>query len=292
MSIPGEASVLASALLLGVAADLWPAAMPVFGPWDFSWATFILIGFTLVWLRRGLRAGVSLPRPRLAAALAGLGIIYAVSLTHFDYGAQHMFMLNRLQHGMLHHAGPFLLALAWPVEAIAAGMPPWLLRLCRHPDLAASFRWTQHPLVAVLLFEGLLYFWLVPPVTFRAMLDPRLYAVMNLSMLVDGLMFWFLVLDPRPKPACRIGFFSRLCMAFLIIFPQIAIGTILGLIRVDIYPSFALCGRLWPAISPLADQQIGGLILWIPAGMMSSIASVIIMARMFRHEDNLVAVPT
>lgn len=292
MRYAGEAAVLAAAAAIGVASARWPASMPAFGPWDFSWITFIGLGFTLVWLHRGQRAGHRLARGRNAGVHAGLALIYAVSLTRFDYGAQHMFLLNRLQHAVLHHAGPFLVALGWPADAIAAGMPPPLRRGARHPALARPFRWTQRPLVAVLLFEGLLYFWLIPPVTFRAMLDARLYAVMNLSMVIDGVMFWCLVLDPRPKPRCPVGYFPRLSMVFLIIFPQIAIGTMLGLARTDLYPSFALCGRLWPAIGPLADQQIGGLILWIPAGMMSSLAAVVTMARMFRHEDARAAVPT
>ena len=75
-------------------------------------------------------------------------------------------------------------------------------------------RAVQRPVSAFLLFEGLLMLWLVPPVTFRAMLDPRLYAIMNASMVVDGLLFWFLVLDPRPAPAAPISFFTRLCLGF------------------------------------------------------------------------------
>ena len=82
----------------------------------------------------------------------------------------------------------------------------------------------QQPVLAVLLFEGLLVLWLIPPVTFRAMFNPLLYAVMNASMVVDGLLFWFLVLDPRPHPPAPIGFFTRATLAFLIIFPQIAWG--------------------------------------------------------------------
>jgi putative membrane protein len=154
-------------------------------------------------------------------------------------------------------------------------------------------RWTlrrvlgflQRPLTAIVLFEGLLILWLLPPVMFRAMLDWRLYAVMNASMVIDGLLFWFLVLDPRPAPPAPVSFPARLSLSFLIIFPQIMVGTALGMAQHDLYPSFALCGRVYAGISPLLDQQIGGLILWVPSGMMSALAAVLIMARMFRHED-------
>ena len=69
------------------------------------------------------------------------------------------------------------------------------------------------------------------------------------------------------------------------IFPQIAAGTLIGSVQHDLYPSFALCGRVYPAIGPLLDQQIGGLVLWVPAGMMSALAAVLIMHRMFGYED-------
>ena len=142
-------------------------------------------------------------------------------------------------------------------------------------------------MLAVLLFEGLLFLWLVPSITFRAMFDWRLYEIMNASMVIDGLLFWFLVLDPRPCPIAPIGFFTRLCLAFLIIFPQIGLGTVIGLAQHDLYPSFSLCGRVFADIGPLLDQQIGALVLWVPAGMMSAFAAVLIMGRMFRDDDRI-----
>lgn len=286
--LPAEVWVVAAAIGLAWASDTVPASLPQWAPWDFSWWGFLGIGFTLVWFVRGVWSGYAIGRARTGTFLIGLAILYVALLTRFEYAAQHMFLLNRLQHAMLHHAGPFLIALSWPGETIAAGMPAALRRLARRLGDTHAMHIVQQPVVAIILFQGLLYLWLVPPVTFRAMLDPRLYAVMNASMVIDGLLFWFLVLDPRPKPLASVGFFTRLTLAFTIIFPQIAVGTLLGLVRTDLYPSFALCGRLWPGIDPLADQQLGGLILWIPAGMMSAFAAVLIMQRMFTHEDSLV----
>ena len=228
---------------------------------------------------------------RVACFLAGLATIYLVLLTRFEYLAQHMFFLNRVQHAAMHHLGPFLIALSWPGATIARGMPPVLQRRCESGAVRRVLGVLQQPVLAILLFEGLLVLWLIPPVTFRAMLDPRLYAVMNASMVVDGLLFWFLVLDPRPNPPAAIGFFTRATLAFLIIFPQIAAGTLIGLAPRDLYPSFSLCGRLYSGIDPLLDQQIGGLILWVPTGMMSALASGLIIRRMCLHDATGVADP-
>lgn len=262
--------------------------LPVWAPWDFSWPAFLAAGFSLVWFLRGLRRtapALRMSYPRCCCFLLGLTAVYAVLLTRFEYLAQHMFFLNRVQHLTMHHLGPFLIAWSWPGATIARGMPAALRRCCDSTPVRRTLRLLRQPLLAALLFEGLLIFWLVPPITFRAMLDWRLYQIMNASMVIDGLLFWFLVLDPRPAPPAPMGFFTRLCLAFLIIFPQIAAGTVIGSAQHDLYPSFTLCGRVFPGIGPLLDQQIGGLILWVPAGMMSAFAAVLVMGRMFAHDD-------
>ncbi len=144
-----------------------------------------------------------MPRWRIGCFLIGFAAIYVVLLTRFEYLAQHMFFLNRVQHAVMHHFGPFLIALSWPGATIARGMPGLPRRWCESGPVRRVLRGLQQPVLAVLLFEGLLVLWLVPPVMFRAMFDWRLYEVMNASMVVDGLLFWFLVLDPRPNPPAR-----------------------------------------------------------------------------------------
>lgn len=286
----GEAGVVALALLVSWLVDRHPTLLPAFAPWDFSWPAFLGAGFCLLWFSRGMlrtSTGERMPCWRCWCFLIGFASLYLVLLTRFEYIAQHMFFLNRVQHAVLHHVGPFLIALSWPGATIARGMPSPLRRCCEAPAARRLLRPFQQPLLAVLLFEGLLFLWLIPPVTFRAMLDRRLYDIMNASMVIDGLLFWFLVLDPRPCPMAPISFFTRLCLAFLIIFPQIGLGTAIGLVQHDLYPSFSLCGRVFPDIGPMLDQQIGALVLWVPAGMMSAFAAVLIMGRMFREDDRI-----
>jgi putative membrane protein len=294
MEPAGEIGVLALALGVAWVSDRHPLLLPLVEPWDFSWPAFLAVGFGLLWFFRGLRcsdAGEHLPVWRRGCFVAGVAVIYAMLLTHFEYVAQHMFFLNRVQHLVMHHLGPFLIALSWPGEVIAAGMPGPFHRLCHWAPLCRALRVVQQPALAFLLFEGLLILWLIPPVTFRAMLDSGLYAIMNASMVIDGLLFWFLVLDPRDPPVAPVSFFTRLTLAFLIIFPQIAVGTVIGAARYDLYPSFTLCGRVFPGIDALTDQQIGGLVLWVPAGMMSAIAAVLIARRMFLHDDWVAGMP-
>lgn len=267
-----------------------PAGLPVWAPWEFSWSQFLAALLALGWYARGIALTAPAERPnawRQAAFVLGVGLIYGVLLTHFEYMAQHMFFLNRLQHMVMHHLGPFLIALAWPGQSLLRGMPAPLSRMLQHERLQRAMRIVQQPLLAGALFVGLIYFWLIPAVHFRAMIDPRLYGVMNWSMVIDGLLFWSLVLDPRPAPQARTSFAGRMIVTILVMFPQILLGASVTFSTTSLYPYYDLCGRLFPSIGAILDQHYGGVILWIPSSMMSSVAFMLIMNNLRRYEDQL-----
>ena len=221
------AMVLLLAALVWWACETWPAEMPVFLPWDFSWIDFLGIALPVAWYARGLRLTPAAARPhamRTVAFLLGMTVIYAVTQTQFVYLAQHMFFINRLQQFGMHHLGPFLVALGWPGATIARGMPARLRRMFGARWLQRFMWFVQLPVIAGALFIGLLWLWLQPAVHLPAMISPVLYEVMNLSMVIDGLLFWFLILDPRPKPPARHGYATRLVTVILICFPEMLIG--------------------------------------------------------------------
>jgi putative membrane protein len=268
------------------------AALPAWMPWDFSWTEFLAAVLALWWYVRGVARTPAAEVPsmwRQAAFALGVALIYGVLLTHFEYMAQHMFFLNRLQHMVMHHLGPFLIALAWPGDALLRGMPAPLGRALDSPGLRRMLRIVQQPALAGALFAGLIGLWLIPGVHFRAMIDPRLYDVMNWSMVLDGLLFWCLVLDPRPWPAARTSFAMRMIVTVAVMFPQIAMGAAITFSNHALYAYYDLCGRLYPSIGALIDQHIGGTIVWIPSAMMSSVAFMLILNNIRLYEDRISA---
>ncbi len=268
----------------------FPASMPVWAPWEFSWPEFLAVALGLWWYARGVALSPAAERPNIARRIsfvAGTALIYSVLQTHFDYMAQHMFFLNRLQHLAMHHLGPFLIALSWPGAAIYRGMPAPLRRVVDHPRLRRALYVVQHPVIAGVLFVGLIDVWLIPAVNFEAMIDHRLYSLMNWSMVVDGLLFWCLILDPRPSPPARVSFALRMVTTIFVMFPQIMLGSYLTFTVHDLYRFYDLCGRLYPTISALNDEHIGGVIVWIPASMMSSLAFMLTLNYLRIQEDSI-----
>lgn len=252
-------------------------------PWEPS-AIVVMVFAAAVWLyARGVwRSPLSAPWRRQLLFWVGMLVIYTGLHTRLDYYAEHEFFIHRIQHIGLHHLGPFLIALAYPGVTMRRGLPlRWRLRL------RTGLRWTPvrwlfnvllHPLVAAVLFVGLIYLWLWPAVHFDAMLDWRLYRVMNFSMAADGMLFWWLILDHRPRPPARLSPGVRVFVALAVILPQILIGSYISFAKADLYPIYSLCGRAFNGITPATDQYLGGLILWIPGAMMSVLAAAIAFA--------------
>jgi putative membrane protein len=226
----------------------------------------------------------------------GLGLTYAVLQTHIDYLSQHMFWVHRGQHLVLHHLGPILMVLAVPHAVMARALPAglrdgWLKPLWHHPLVHGSYRLLQNPVVASLLFVGIIYFWLLPSVHFAAMLKVAYYNAMNWSVLAEGLLFWWLILDPRSPANGGLGFGVRMIMLWAVMPPQILLGAYISLNNGVLFEVYNICGRAW-AVSPLVDQQIGGLLTWIPASMMSVITALIVLARWMRDSEGRPAART
>lgn len=259
-------------------------------PWELvPLVQFVIwgaLGLYIAGSWRGARPGVW----RTLAFVTGLAGFYAVTQTGLDYYAQYLFYAHRGQHLVLHHLAPFLVALAAPAPVLAAGLPrSWRARWQAwrvHSAvawLAVPYRCLQHPVVAGLLFVGLIYLWLIPSVHFDAMLSADLYWLMNTSMAVDGLLFWWLIFargDGRLTP--NLSFGKRVALLVAIVPPQILAGATMVFSERNLFDVYSVCGRAFP-ISPMTDQQLGGLLTWIPPSMMSVIAVLVLLAMRF-HE--------
>ncbi len=248
-------------------------------PWDFSPTVFVAFCAVALLYLRGARR-----RPRgfwpQFGFWAGMALIYAALQTRWDYYAEREFFVHRLQHLALHHLGPFLVMLAAPGPVLRSGLPlRWRIqiwkRLLRYAPVRILFDVLLNPWVAALLFFGIIYLWLWPRLHFLAMLDWRLYRLMNWSVTADGLLFWWLVLDRRPKPPARLAPGARILVSLAVALPQILVGAYVTFARTDLYPIYALCGRAFAGISAQQSQTIGGLVLWIPSAMMSAVGALI-----------------
>lgn len=238
--------------------------------------------YLLGWRRLAAR-GERPSRWRGLSFFVGVLLCYGVMHTQFDYYSRYMFFVHRGQHLVLHHLGAFLIALANPLQVFAACAGDR-----RFPRLAAAFRPLRRvlfdPVVATVLFVGLIFFWLTPSIHFDAMLSLRLYELMNWSMLVDGVIFWLVILDPRdPDRAGTSRFGVRFLMLVAALFPQILLGAYITFAKPGLYDVYAVCGRAF-AMDPATDQVLGGILTWIPAAMMTILGALVVLRLYLRYD--------
>ncbi|HEY9119790.1 MAG TPA: cytochrome c oxidase assembly protein [Marinobacter sp.] len=260
-------------------------------PYDFSPVTiagFMLVlglyGFGLLKMPEEERPGSG----RILVFVIGVLMCYAVMQTRFDYYSQYMFFVHRGQHLILHHLGPILIALSNPLPVMRflySRIKPDIRRTLA--PLGWIYRFLQHPAIASFLFVGLIYFWLWPPIHFDAMLSRDLYWIMNWSMLLDGLLFWWLIFDPRsPVNSDALGYGKRILLLALVAIPQMILGATIVFSRGMVYDVYEVCGRAWP-MAPETDQLLGGLLTWIPPAMMSILGILIILRRAMREDGKI-----
>jgi putative membrane protein len=255
-------------------------------PWEVSPTVILTVAVVTILYVRG--AGhtdpPTSPGQRFVFGL-GLFLVYAALQTRWDYYASHMFFVHRIQHLVLHDVGPALLVATGPGAALACGLPAAMRR--RLSGVKAMLRLPAHvlldPFTATVMYVASLLLWLWPSVHFDVMLSNWLYRTMNWSVVLLDLPFWWLVLDPRPWPVARLKPRYRILMLAVVLPPMMVVGAVLSLSTHDVYLVYQICGRFLP-VSPVADQQLGGLVVWIPGGFTIGIVFLVVMARMLGHE--------
>ena len=263
-----------------------PTEIGLLLPWQLSPTVLLTVAMAVVVYVRGARRAAVRPSAcRRLAFFAALASIYAALQTSWDYYASHLFTVLQLQHFALHDLAPALLAWAAPGAALARGLPrpvrarlPAVARRLRRP-----LRLLLDPRVAALLYVSSLLIWLWPPITFDVMVSNPLYELMSWSAVLGALPFWHLVLDARDYPRARLRLRHRFALLYIGMAPMMLLSAALAFSTTDWYPVYAVCGRFLP-ISAVADQQLAGLVMWVPGGLLFGGVFVGFLGRRFDRQ--------
>ena len=259
--------------------------------WHFTPGAVILTVLVAIVYIVGMvrRPAATLPPSawRHAAFFGGLAVVFLALQSPVGPIAERLFWMHQIQHLLLHMGGPMLIALAWPQQTLSAGLGAMVggnrvRATVSNGVVRAVFRIVGHPAVATILFIAALCVWDVPYYLNLAIVDDGVLAAMHLTVLLAGLLFWWLIFDRRPAPeGLRYG--VRLMMLWVVTLSNIVLGAYIVLKSAVLYGAYDIAGRLfdYPA---LADEQLGGFIIWIP-GSMLCLAGILIVVHMWgRHE--------
>lgn len=212
--------------------------------------------------------GSPVSRPRLAAAVLGVGLVFAAFVTQLQPLATHTFLwAHLLQNVVLAEWAPALIVLGVPPAAAAAA------------NRVRAFRFLTHPLVALPLWLVTYYAWHLPAAYDTALQNAStLLHVEHLCYFVTGVLLWWPVLTGRLAPGAAAAY---LFAAFVLISP---LGLLLGLIPNAVYGFYVHAPRLW-GLTPLGDQELAGLTMAAEEAVVFFAAFAVYFARFMRRED-------
>lgn len=259
-----------------------PAPHDLWGAWNLDPVLVVgcLLALWAYWRGRrgGPRRDVDIWRARcFAGAMLALGVAL---ISPLDAASSALASAHMIQHILLVLVAAPLLALSAPSSRILRGSPlgvrrasgRWRrrLRLTR-----ANLRALRHPATVWLLHVGTLWFWHAAVPYDAALHNPPLHIVEHASFLVTALLFWRVVIGVR-SPA-RVPNGLGVLLVFGMAMQSVLLSVLLTFARAPWYSSYSATTTPW-GLAPLADQQLAGVIMWIPAGLVYLAAALTLMA--------------
>ncbi|HTI64591.1 MAG TPA: cytochrome c oxidase assembly protein [Gemmatimonadaceae bacterium] len=174
-----------------------------------------------------------------------------------DLSDGYLFSAHMVQHLML----AFVVA---PLM-IMGTTGPMLRPLLRLRGVAAAARWVTRPVRSFAIFNVVVAGWHLPPLYNYALAHHPIHIVQHLMFLAASVVMWWPVLSPLPELP-RLSYPGQMLYLFLMTIPMAIVSVYIAYSDSLLYPMYAAAPRVW-GISPMDDQMIGGLIMWIPGGL-------------------------
>jgi putative membrane protein len=230
---------------------------------------------------RSPQPAVLVRRAQRAAFYAGLAVIFlALNGWLHDLSDYYLFSAHMVQHLLLTLVAPPLLI---------AGTPGWMLRpALRLPVVGPVARWLTRPTRCFATFTLVLAIWHLPPVYNLAMTYHSAHIVQHLMFIAAAVLMWWPIMSPLPELP-RLSYPAQMLYCFALSVPMSLISVYIAYADALLYTAYAAAPRLW-GITPLQDQLIGGLVMWIPGGLFFfGVMSVVYWKWQARDGDETVA---
>lgn len=251
--------------------------------WNFSPAVVVPLLLAISWYARGIsrlwhKAGVGrgVSRGQAAAYAAGVAVLIVALVSPLDALAASAFSWHMVQHLMLIVIAPPLLVAAAPETAFLWALAPH----CRSAYGRFSHRMGAYLsgsgddnsalVVAVSLTTGALWLWHIPSLYDLAIRNEAVHYAEHLTFLTTALVFWASILRLRPRVHAAIG--ARIVAVFAMALQGSLLGALITFAARPLYASYlGLDGNR--AVDVLVDQQLAGLLMWVPPGVLYALVA-------------------
>ncbi|MDW8060603.1 MAG: cytochrome c oxidase assembly protein [Thermomicrobium sp.] len=247
--------------------------------------TVVLVLAAAVYLsarRAAARNGRPLPsRWRVVAFLGGLEALAVALMGPPDHANAIRFSVHMVQHTVLVLVAAPLLALGQPVRTILRGLPG---RTVRRLVQGGSLRWVAslvtHPVVVFAAVSVPFAVWHYPPLYTAAVRNPLLHDLEHATFFGGAFLFWWRLAEPIPRHR-RLRPTAALLLVFAVWMAMDLVCATVTLAPRPLYDAYVEAARLW-GFDPLADQRLGGAIMWIAGGGLSAAVLLGLLVRVVR----------
>lgn len=204
------------------------------------------------------QAGRSPTTAQRAIFFGALAIIF-LSLNGWlhDLSDSFLFSAHMVQHLVLTLVAPPLLVM---------GTPGWMLRpALQWRGVGPVARFVTKAPIAFVIFNLVIIVWHLPPMYEFAMEHHNIHIVQHLCFMIAATLMWWPVLSPMPELP-RLSYPLQMLYLFLMTIPMSIVAVCIAYSDHALYPFYAAAPRIW-GITPMQDQTIGALIMWIPGGL-------------------------
>ncbi|GJG86014.1 hypothetical protein tb265_11950 [Gemmatimonadetes bacterium T265] len=265
----------------------WPASPGVVAGLALAGAWYAL-GVRRAWRRAGAGRGVA--RWRAWAYAAGLAAIAVALLTPLDAVSDALFTAHMGQHLLLILVAAPLLAAGVPALGMLWALPERARRRAgrawaARPRLRAGLALLVAPGVAASLHVGSVLVWHLPAPYDWALRRPAVHALEHVTLLGAAALFWWPVVRPAPRRgARRFGDGAQLLYVAAAGVPMGLLGAALTFAARPWYAGHYGTTAAW-GLTPLEDQQLAGVVMWVPAGLVYLGAASALFVRWLRGAE-------
>jgi putative membrane protein len=233
-----------------------------------------LLAYGIGWVRLSHRGGGGAVRRTDAAAFAAGWITLAIALlSPIATVSEWLLSMHMTQHELLILVAAPLLTYGRPVVVWLWALPERWRRSPRTSGLARAASWLAAPACAVTLHALALWVWHLPPLYQAAVRDDRFHLLQHVSFTATACLFWWGLLRGRYG---RLGYGAAVVYVFITAVQSGGLGALMTLSGRPWYGLYR--ARAASADAALADQQLAGLLMWIPAGVLLMLVALALFA--------------
>jgi putative membrane protein len=245
------------------------------------------LGVRVLWRNR--RGGRGLPRWRVVCFAAGMIALMLALVSPIDALGEVLFVGHMVQHMLLMTLAAPLIALGAPLIACLAALPRAQRRMLltrwrdARPIQALAHALTR-PVTAWMAAAVTLWFWHAPGPYDAAISSNVVHALEHASFLGTALLFWWPLADPAPRR--RLGYGWGVLYVFTACMQGGVLGALLTFSRTPFYSAHLETTAAW-GLTPLEDQQLAGVVMWFPGGLVYLAALLTIVALWLQKAERI-----